>query len=217
MGSFTGGLRGRIVACALTCASTVPACASVIYDQTDSCTNTYVSSETIATIPFYDSLMADDFSVPAGATWDIEQVSAQGSYFGGGQTAGSFNVAFYADSSGAPGAPVAGCVYSAAPYGEVGGAFNIALPAACSLEGGPQGSVYWVSVQARLNANPNVDWGWRERSVQSGNGAHAEYPGGSDPECATWMPKQDCFSVQVSPDQCFSLVGTDSIFRNGFE
>jgi len=194
-----------------------PAWAGVLYDQTDSCTNTYATSEHIATVPFYDSLIADDFSVPAGASWHIEQVLPQGGYFGGGLTAESFNVTFYADASGSPGAPIALCSFDAAPYSKVGNTFTITFPTGCLLEGGQQGTVYWVSVQAKLPPDPNTDWAFRERSAQSGNAAHAEYPGGSDPNCVTWKVKQECFSVPVAPDQCFSISGNETIFRNGFE
>jgi len=193
------------------------ASAGVLYDQTDNCTNTYVTSEHIAATPFYDSLIADDFSVPAGTSWNIEQVTPQGGYFGGGQTAGSFIVVFYADAGGAPGAPIDGCSYPTASYIQDANTFNIALPAACTLDGGQQGAVYWFSVQANLYPSPTVDWTFRERSVQSGYGAHAEYPGGSDPDCAIWKIKQQCFGAPVGPDQCFSISGNETVFRNGFE
>jgi len=194
-----------------------PASGVVLHDQTDSCTNTYPSSQNIATIPSGEERIADDFSVPPGATWNVELVSPHGGYSNGLQTAGSFAVIFYADGSGAPGAPVAGCSYATASYHKSGNTFDITLPSACVLDGGEQGAVYWVSVQANLFPNPSVDWGWEDRSLQSGNVSHAEYPGGSDPTCATWQVKQACFGVPVDPDQCFSLSGNDTVFRNGFE
>ena len=193
-----------------------PAWAVVLHDQTDACTNTYPSSENIVTQPAQESRVADDFSVPAGATWNVEMVSPHGGYSNGGQTAASFAVIFYADSGGSPGSPL--CSYAAADaYRKIGNTFDITLPDACPLAGGLQGAVYWVSVQANLYPNPVVDWGWEDRSVQSGNAAHAEYPGGPDPTCVSWQIKQACFGVPVDPDQCFSLSGNDTVFRDDFE
>ena len=196
----------------------MPVSGGVLYDQTDSCTNTFVTSEYIIGTPFYEAVIADDFVVPAGTTWQIDQVSPKGGYFNGGQTAGSFIVTFYVDSAGSPGAAVAGCSYPAAAYRQAGNTFDIALPNSCSLSAGAQGTVYWFSAQANLHSSPVVDWTVQDRSVQSGNPAHARFPGGSDPDCATWHAKQDCYAPgTVGPDQCFSLSSSGTIFRDGFD
>jgi len=125
-------------------------------------------------------------------------------------------VIFYADSGGSPGTPLAGCSYPAASYTTLGEAFNIALPTACLLKSGQQSTVYWVSVQGNMVPS-GTDWGWRDRSVQSGNGANAEYPGEGSVTCPTWNVKQNCFHTTVGVDECFSISGTGSIFRDGFE
>jgi hypothetical protein len=65
----------------------------VLYDQYDNGSGAATSSQDFeaANDPF-DSFNADDFVVPAGQTWNITEVDAQGAYFNGAGPADSFHV-----------------------------------------------------------------------------------------------------------------------------
>jgi len=214
-----GGKR-RCAAFGVVVVSMPAACAAgFLYDQNNSCSNTYITSENIASEPYFQSRVADDFFVPAGATWSIEQVAAAGSYFGGPQTPATFDVFFYADAAGAPGNSIEACANAGATFSSLGSLFTVTLQNSCSLAGGPTGSTYWFSVQANLADSPSTDWGWRERTVKSGNLSRVEYPGGVS-QCMSWGMKTDCVAAfeSATPDQCFSLLGASPIiFSNGFE
>lgn len=209
----------------------MPARSEPIYAQIDYCTkdasSAALSSEAFADEPFYDSLVADDFFVPAGSTWTIDMVSPFGSYFSGSGTpvpATSFNVSFYYGSTGAPELVIPTCVYSGRSYStryqaELKTYFDIGLGLPCVLPGGTTGASYWVSVQA--NMAPSTDWGWQERYAQTGSPGHIEYPFGAGGEaCRSWSLKTDCVGAfaEAHPDQCFALDGSAPIiFRSGFD
>src|SRR5882672_7732725 len=63
----------------------------VLYDQYDNAAATSTSSQNFepANDPF-DSFTADDFVVPSGETWNIEEVDVLGAYFNGLGPADSF-------------------------------------------------------------------------------------------------------------------------------
>ena len=140
-----------------------------LYDQTDNAAMTATSSQNFETaFDNFDDQTADDFVVPAGQIWNVEQVNVGGQYFNGTGPADSVNVFFYPNSGTLPGT-TAVCTFNnvAVASGLGTGAFNVVLPASCSLTGG----TYWVSVQANMNFTPNGQWGWNDRTVQSNNGA----------------------------------------------
>jgi hypothetical protein len=68
------------------------------------------------------------------------------------------------------------------------------------------GGTYWISVQAVQNFNPNGQWFWHNRTVQSNSGAVWQNPGdGYGTGCVTWNRKNACMPKQVAPDQVFSI------------
>jgi hypothetical protein len=78
----------------------------VLYDQYDNAGALAVSSQDYETAyDTIDSFVADDFVVPAGETWNIDEVDVQGFYFNGGPSP-SFHVYFYQDAGGLPGTNV---------------------------------------------------------------------------------------------------------------
>src|SRR6476619_6610652 len=91
----------------------------------------------------FDDFTADDFVVPAGQTWNITEVDAQGVYFNGPGPAAFFHVFMYANAGGLPGAQI----YSATgqSYVNSAGVFQVTLTVPAVLSPG----TYWVSVQAR--------------------------------------------------------------------
>ena len=102
----------------------------VLYDQYDNGNGAATSSQDFeaANDPF-DSFNADDFVVPAGQTWNITEVDAQGAYFNGAGPADSFHVFIYQDAGGLPGT----LVYSATNQPYTGGptdfVINLGSPA----------------------------------------------------------------------------------------
>src|SRR5437762_13099941 len=74
----------------------------VLYDQYNNAgTNTTVP-ETFTDLTGFDADLADDFVVPAGQTWNVESIDADGVYFNGSVPANSVNVFIYSDSVGLP-------------------------------------------------------------------------------------------------------------------
>src|SRR6187431_3644318 len=82
--------------------------AVVLYDQYDNIGANSTSSQNFeASFDAYDDELADDFVVPSGDTWSINQVDAAGVYYNGLGPAASVNLRFYDNASGLPGGSVA--------------------------------------------------------------------------------------------------------------
>jgi hypothetical protein len=178
----------------------------VLYDQynnnADSGSN---SQEYEAAHATYDDQVADDFIVPGGQQWTINEVDFQGRYFNGNGPAVSFNVYFYQNGGTLPATPV--YTETALTYTSTFSNFVVSLTSPAILNGGP-GTTYWVSVQARQDYDTAGQFGWDDRTVQSNNGAAFRNPGGGF-ACMTndWLRKIDC-AMTTQPDQVFRLVGT---------
>ncbi|MGH7993372.1 MAG: Kelch repeat-containing protein, partial [Limisphaerales bacterium] len=179
----------------------------VLYDQLNNPGTLSTNSQDFeaANDPF-DDFLADDFVVPGGQNWSITEVDAEGVYFNGPGPAASFNVFFYQDSGGLPGAQA----YSATgqAYVNNAGVFQITLSPAAVLAPG----TYWVSVQARQDFTPAGEWGWTDRTTQANSPAAWQNPGGGfATTCTTWGVRQTCtMSPAGEPDQMFRLIGTIS-------
>ena len=121
----------------------------VLYDQYDnSGANATGSQDFEPNYDAYDDFAADDFVVPAGETWNIDEVDVQGGYFGFPGPVTGFHVFIYQDAAGLPGTQV----YSALDQSYTGTTdFVITLATPASL---PEGT-YWVSVQAHMG---NAKW-----------------------------------------------------------
>ena len=173
----------------------------VLYDQYDNASAIGTLSSTFTDFPDFNSDLADDFVVPTGQTWNVQSIDADGAYFPFNGPANSFNVFFYADNAGLPGAQV----YSAMnqPFSVVGTTFSVALPSMAVLTEG----TYWVEIQANMTFLPNGAWIWRDRTVQSNQGAAWQNPGGGFGFCETWTLKTTCIPF-AGPDQVFRLNGT---------
>jgi hypothetical protein len=173
----------------------------VLYDQYDNASVIGTLSATFTDFPQFNSDLADDFVVPAGQTWNVQSIDADGLYLGPGP-ANSFNVFFYADNGGLPGTQV----YSAMnqSFSVAGSTFTVTLPSVAVLTEG----TYWVEIQANMTFLPNGAWLWRDRTVQSNQGAAWQNPGGGFGVCPTWALKTTCIPITGGPDQVFRLNGT---------
>ena len=173
----------------------------VLYDQYDNASAIGTVSTMFSDVPLFSSDLADDFVVPTGQTWNVQSVDADGLVLGPGPVA-SFNVFFYADNAGLPGAQV----YSAMnqPFSVSGSTFTVNLPSFAVLTEG----TYWVEIQANMMFIPNGAWIWTDRTLQSNNGAAWQNPGGGFGACPTWALKTTCVPITGGPDQVFRLNGT---------
>jgi hypothetical protein len=176
---------------------------TILYDQLTNQKLNSTDSDDFWDLPAWTSFAADDFVVPAGRTWTITEVHAQGAYPGTGP-AENFNVAFYEDNGGLPGTPVYNA--TAQSYVNNAGVFQITLNAPATLASG----TYWVSVQAHLSINQNGDWWWTDRTVQTNSPAAWQNPNGGSGRCPTWGVRSTClvFGDPAAPDQAFRLKGT---------
>ena len=197
-----------------TSTATATACVGgqvILYDQLNSPGTFSTNSQDFeAANNAFDNQTADDFIVPAGATWNVNQVDAQGLYFNGPGPAASFNVYFYSSVvSGTYFIPGA-AVYTATgqSYINTAGVFAITLTAPAALPGGGAGTRYFVSVQARQDFTPAGQWGWTNRTVLSNSGATWRNPGGGfGPGCVNWDSRTVCVGQPTEPDQMFRLRG----------
>jgi hypothetical protein len=160
--------------------------------------------------PAFDTLddqAADDFVLPdpgPGFGTFVTGVRVMGEYSDGGGPAFSFNVYFYSNGAdNLPGTLIAAFLNLA--YTGTPPDFTITLPSIPDLI---EGETYWVSVQARQDFNPNGQWFWHNRTVQSNAGAAWENLGdGYGTGCITWNRMNACMPDQVSPVQVFQIVG----------
>jgi len=151
----------------------------------------------------FDNQAADDFVIGGGLAHYITGVRVMGEYSAGGGPASSFNIYFYQNGPGnLPSTQIA--VFQNLPYTGTPPDFVICLPSPFGI--GP--GTYWVSVQARQDFNPNGQWFWHNRTVQSNAGAAWQNRGdGYGTGCITWNRKNACMPDQVWPDQVFQILG----------
>jgi hypothetical protein len=155
----------------------------------------------------FDDQAADDFVVnvpPPPIFLYITGVRVMGEYSAGGGPASSFNVYFYTNGAGnLPGTGVA--AFLNRPYTGTPPDFEIRWTPMSIF---PSSGTYWVSVQAVQDFNPNGQWFWHNRTVQSNAGAAWQNPGdGYGTGCTSWNRKNSCMPNQVWPDQVFQVLG----------
>lgn len=184
----------------------------VLYDQYDNAGLAATSSQDFeAAYDAFDDFVADDFVVPTGESWTIDEVDVQGVYFNGAGPSVSFHVFIYQDAAGLPGAQV----YSALDQTYTGGpdfVITLATPAVLS-EG-----TYWISVQSRMDFLVGGQFGWQDRTLQSNSASAWQNPGGGFGVCPTWNTKTTCVPGS-GVDAVFRLAGTigvPCIYSNDF-
>ena len=150
---------------------------------------------------------ADDFVVPAGSVWTVQGVVAGGVYFNGPGPASTFNVTFYSNVAGFPGAVVPGGTYTLLAYTRdvPASTFTICLPTPLVLTPG----TYWVSIQANMDFTPGGEWGWSDRTMTSNSAAVWRNPGmGFGTACTTYGRRAaTCLIDPAAPDQNFQIRG----------
>ena len=174
---------------------------SVLYDQYNNLATFRTFSATFADRPDLNADLADDFVVPAGQTWNVQSISADGAYLNFPGPANSWNVFIYADNAGLPGMQVYSILNTAVTVNRT--TFTVNLTPAAVLASG----TYWIEIQANMTLS-SQQWGWTDRAVQSNQGATWRNPGGGWGFCPIWTRKTTCFAPPTSgPDQVFRLNG----------
>src|SRR5215831_15351859 len=116
----------------------------VLWDQYNNLSTTGTLSATFTDFPTFSADLADDFVVPAGATWTVNSIDADGVYFNGPGPATSWNVYIYANAGGIPGAIIASTLNAAVTV--VGTTYTVSFAPAPVLTAG----TYWVEIQANM-------------------------------------------------------------------
>jgi hypothetical protein len=111
-------------------------------------------------------LMADDFTVPPGTTWAIDEVDADGADYGAPPS--SFVIAFYEDTGGLPGSlvqdrPALTATRSPGFWGpQAHHSFDLGDPVLL----GP--GAYWMSIGGAM-PTPGDLWSWSARAITNGS------------------------------------------------
>jgi hypothetical protein len=173
----------------------------VLYSQYDNPGANATLSATFTDFPTFSVDLADDFTIPAGQTWGIQSIDADGAYFNGAGPANSWNVYVYANAGGVPGAVLFSALNQPVTVSGTTYTVNVTF---CPIPAG----TYWVEVQANMTFSPFGEWGWTDRTVQNGAPAQWQDPGGGFGVCPTWMPKlATCVTTASGPDQVFRING----------
>jgi hypothetical protein len=149
-------------------------------------------------------ILADDFTVPPGQTWQLSGAEVAGFYSGGiaPPSPPPINVWIFADSGGLPGAQA----FAATPTAtSVGPNFSIPVTGAPPLEAG----TWWLAVQyANGSVTTGPSWGWAGRLAQVGNEAAINQHFPLPPTCPalTWRHFTDC--GVATHDLAFRLIGS---------
>ncbi|MFN3597652.1 MAG: choice-of-anchor D domain-containing protein [Rubricoccaceae bacterium] len=181
----------------------------LLYDRIQGTATGGVLSQNNTTNTAANTLVADDFRVPFGATWTIERMVARGFYSGtlNASTCESGDVSFWTNDGGFPGTLIASRVQ--APTSDQAGLLTFDF-AGVELAGG---QLYWVSVVCSgsgLNqgtaANNTRRWNWYYNTTQRDNSGVIINPGGGFN-----LPNRNGFNrlsaIGGGPDLDFRLFG----------
>jgi hypothetical protein len=193
---------------------------TTLYDQNTADGAYGFFSQTLSSYPQYDEYLADDFTVPSGHTWKVQEVDVTGFYYIEAGPASSVNVLFWKNNPkhGLPKGttPKTECDNLTPISGLSTGVFGIKLPKSCKvkLAGGTSGTTYWLTVQANMKgADTSGYWAWSTNNTIAGNMGAGYWYGGSvgvnDPKCLTQFEDMlDCTGFTY--DFAFALLGKDS-------
>lgn len=174
----------------------------VLYDQTSNDSSSGTLSQDMGDV--YTSRAADDFTVPEGTHWMIEEVDVTGAYLEGPGPARSVEVTFHRSAHHKPG----GVKMDAAiiPTSDDNGSFRLKLGKnSVRLKPGH----YWISVVANMDFAGFGEWLWENQTAGTTEGDPAvwENPmGGLGVGCTTWTVESKCTQTPLG-DHIFVLKG----------
>ena len=172
---------------------------SVLYDQSGTAANG-------AAIQFsnsaYDSEGADDFVVTDASGWSVSGLNLQTSFSAAPPGGVTYDVNFYADSGGTPGATAA-CSYPgvAGTLDGTATALSISLPAPCDLAQG----TYWLSVVPNMTWPPQFYWSLGADATIGAPGQWRNPADGYGSGCTAWSPLTACGFVETN--YLFQVIG----------
>ena len=168
-----------------------------LLDQSDGTQNGGLVSQINADASDFDAESGDDFTVPAGLTWTVNELTVAGFYSASeGVTPGvaeSVRVAFYDNDNGSPGDLITEETIGAANFTDLDGTFTIPVTEQIFESG-----TYWLVVQA---ASSNLDfdvpdnvrrWDWFQSATGAGTApAHLRNEGGAFDIGTDWVSFTD--------------------------
>jgi hypothetical protein len=148
-----------------------------------------------------DDQGADDFKLAAACK--VKSVVTAGSYSVGGGPSASYNVTFYKNASGTPGAVIKTQLNRT--YTDVSGVGNVTVK--LGRHGPSLGAHrYWVSVQANLDFSIAGQWFWNTNNTVRGAASVWQNPGdGFGTGCITYTTTTVCIPSGEGGDFAFSI------------
>jgi hypothetical protein len=177
-----------------------PAAAAILYSQYDNPNSQEILGQNFeVSHSTWDCQAADDFTVPPGQTWRLKQVDVAGFTYGLVRQA---TVEIYADDGGLPGTRLSIATRTPTQLGNGDLSIKLGSDNFVTLTSG----TYWVSVYADMDFF-HGEWGWVDRTVQSGHPAAFQQPGdGFSAGCPSWGNLVTCTGASA-PDMVFDLRG----------
>ena len=163
----------------------------------------------------YSVQLADDFVVPSGETWSIEEViSVWVTENADPEHPPSISVFIYGDNSSRPGSQLFNVESSVAPVvlnPEEGDVSEFEVPVSGVPALGP--GRYWLSLQVHGSKATNGEWFWGDTATENGLPAVLRNPGdGYETGCTDWTARELCSQgLEPEPDQSFILRGTRTV------
>ncbi len=152
----------------------------------------------------YDCWGADDFEVPAGETWNIDEMDVLGGYWNGaGPGTGFGNFKIYEDAPGMPGTElfdIPACVVVDDGIGNL----NITLSPVVTLTEG----IYWVAWQYTCEFAVGGQWGWQPHTDQYGTEFYWINPLDGFGSGTDWLSSYTMWPAFAGHDLSFALYGT---------
>jgi hypothetical protein len=204
------GLSTALAALAFVPAS---ADAETLYNQI-CCGNEGTLSQSFAAESKYSVQLADDFVIPSGETWSIEEViSVWTTNNADPEHPPSISVLIYGDNSTRPGSQLFNVESNVAPKllnPEEGDVSEFEVPVSVPTLGPGR---YWLSLQAHGSKATNGEWFWGDIATQNGPPAVLRNPGdGFETGCTEWTARELCSQgLEPEPDQSFILRGSRTV------
>jgi len=152
---------------------------------------------------------ADDFEVPAGQTWTINQIDLPGRYLSGGMgdyysAVGAVRIKFLADDSGKPGTEVADQLITLYPPTiQYDPNLELVIPGGVTLPAG----IYWMVVYTDVWGEVWQSWYWKSTDSLTRHPAMFRNTDPDFPDVFNWTPVGEVFS-HPDVDMLFTLHGT---------
>lgn len=176
--------------------------AKMLYNQNSSPTGFAIVSQNFSkTDSQYECAAADDFVVPSGYIWKIDEVDVTGIYYQASIAATNADVIFYKDKNGKPGKIIKARLDQKINNLGQWGSFSVKFDSTVKLKPG----TFWLSFAPNSSFANSFDWGWEINSTIHGNQAMWENPGGGFGVCPTWGTIGGCLGY--TGDLMFDLMG----------